>query len=434
MLPYSDYMEYQVKKLPKSLVEIEVNLSAEEMQKFYQDALKEMAQETTVSGFRPGKAPIEMVERQIGKIKILERAAETALNQKFYEIADKDKLMVLDHPKTEILKLAPDNPFVFKLTAPLAPQIKICDYKKIKVQPRPIKIGDGQVGKALKELQQMRRKESLVLRPAVKGDRVEVDLEMFLDKVPLEGGQIKNFSLILGEDFYIPGLSDNLVGLKTRENKEFSLQYPETHYDKKLAGRTIEFKVKINNLYQIELPEVNDDLAKSLGNFKTVDDLRQQLSRNLEEEAREKEEERQEIDLLRQLITQSEFEELPELLIEGELDKILAELQGTVEQQNLKFEDYLVHLHKTVDDLRKEFVPKAVERVKTALAIRKIAAQDNISVSEDEINQEIERLSVLYKNEPDVLAKLKSESGRHYLSHILLNKKVIVWLKERVSR
>jgi trigger factor len=171
-----------------------------------------------------------------------------------------------------------------------------------------------------------------------------------------------------------------------------------------------------------------------LGDLKTVDDLRQQLSRNLEEEAREKEEERQEIDLLQQLIAQSEFEELPELLVEGELDKILAELQGTIEQQNLKFEDYLVHLHKTVDDLRKELVPKAIERVKTVLAIRKIAAKDNVSVSEDEINQEIERLSALYKNEPDVLAKLKSEGGRRYLSHILLNKKVIAWLKERVSR
>jgi trigger factor len=293
-------------------------------------------------------------------------------------------------------------------------------------------VEEKEVDKLLKELQQMRRKEALVLRPAMKGDRAEVDLEMFLDKVLIEGGQVKSLSLVLGEDFYVPGLSENLYGLKPGESKEFNLRYPETHYDKRLAGREITFKVKINNLYQIDLPEINDEFAKSLGNFKNLSELRAYLRKNLEEEARLKENERQEIEMLQQLVTKSEFEELPEILIENELDKIIAELKGAVEQQNLKFEDYLSQIKKSVEDLRKEFVSKAEERIKVSLIIHEIGHQENFQISPEEIDREIEQYTILYKDEPGVLEKLKSEAGRNYIKNVLLNRKVIEYLKSKI--
>ncbi|MGC9049243.1 MAG: trigger factor [Patescibacteria group bacterium] len=427
-------MNYIIKKLPKNLIEIEVTLSPEEMKNFYQESLAAIGQETTVPGFRSGKAPLMLVEKQVGKIKILERTAEIAINQKSSEILIQEKLEIIERPKVEILKLAPDNPFVFKLITSLWPKVKICDYKKIKVQSKSIQIEEKEVDKLLKELQQMRRKEILVFRPAAKGDRAEVDLEMFLDKVPIEGGQVKNLSLILGEDFYIPGLSENLFGLKPGELKEFNLRYPENHYDQRLSGREINFKVKINSLYQIELPEINDEFAKSLGNFKDAAEMRACLRRNLEEGARLKENERQEIEMLQQLITKSEFEELPDILIENELDRIIVELKGVIEQQNLKFEDYLSQIKKTVEDLRQELIPKAEERIKITLAIHEIARQKSFNISPDEIEKEIKRYSDSYKNEPDVLKNLKSESGRNYIKNVLLNRKVIEYLKSQINR
>lgn len=425
-------MNHTLKKLPKNLIEIEVTLDPEEVKNFYQEALAAIGRETTVSGFRTGKAPLELVEKQVGKIKILETAAEEAVHHTYHEIIEKEKIKPIDQPKVELLKLAPDNPLSFKLTIALRPKIKICDYKKITVQAKPSAIGEAEVDKVLKELQQMRRKESLAERPAQRGDRVEIDLEMFSEKAPIEGGQGKNISCVVGEEYYIPGLSDNLIGLKRGAKKEFPLRYPVNHHDKNFAGRLIDFKIEIKNVYQIDLPAINDDFAKNLGNFKTVADLRQQLRKNLTAEADLREKERQEIEILKQLVEKSEFEELPEVLVENELDKVIDELKLAIEQQNLKFEDYLSHLKKTIVDLRKEFSPKAEERVKVALSIHEIADKEKIEVSDKEIGKEIERISLLYKNEPDALDNLKSEAGRTYLKNMLLNRKVIEYLRSKI--
>lgn len=421
-------------KLPKNLIEILVTLSPEEMANFIDQALNKFIQETEIPGFRKGKAPKEMVKQKIGQIKILEEAANLAINQKYPEIIIQEKLNPVGPPRIEIQKLAPDNPLVFKIIVPLMPSVKIGDYKKIKVKRKEIEIKEAAVDKALKELQQMRHKETLVQRPAQKGDKVEIDLEMFLDKVPLEDGQVKNLACILGEDFYIPGLSDNLIGLSRGETKEFTLKYPETHYDKKLAGKSVDFKIKVNNIYQIDLPALDNQFAQAIGNFKTLEELKQQIRKNIEEEAQLKEEERLEIEILEKLVKLSDFEEIPDILIEAEINKMIDEFKHYFEHQNIKFEDYLNQIKKEEKDLRQEFKPKAEQRIKTALAIHQLAKEQKIDISEAEVDKEVERLTNLYKNQSEAVSNLKSEAGRNYLKNLLLNKKVIEYLKVITSK
>jgi trigger factor len=423
-------MNYTTKKQPRNLLELEVTISPEEMKDFYQQALGEMAKETTVSGFRPGKAPLDLVERQTSKIKVLERAADIAINRNYREIVIKEKIWPIGEPKIELLKLAPDNPLVFKITITLMPKVKLGDYKKIKVQAKPVKIEEKDVQRVLQELQQMRRKEAAVKRPAQLGDRAEVDLEMFIDKVLLENGQVKNLSVILGQDFYIPGLSQQLVGLTIEQTKEFNLQYPADHFDKKLAGKKVDFKVKLNNLYQIDLPELNDGFAQGVGKFKGLAELRDQLKDNLAQEAQAKENDHQEVELLKQLVEKSTFEELPEILIESELDKVINELQYSIEAQGLKFDDYLMHLKKTRVELRKDFVPKAEARVKTAIAINEVAEQEKIVVDDKELDEEVGKMIESYREQPDLLEHIQSNQGRNYLYNVILNRKVIAFLKK----
>ena len=423
-------MNYTTKKQPRNLLELEVTISPEEMKDFYQQALGEMAKETTVSGFRPGKAPLDLVERQTSKIKVLERAADIAINRNYREIVIKEKIWPIGEPKIELLKLAPDNPLVFKITITLMPKVKLGDYKKIKVQAKPVKIEEKDVQRVLQELQQMRRKEAAVKRPAQLGDRAEVDLEMFIDKVLLENGQVKNLSVILGQDFYIPCLSQQLVGLTIDQTKEFNLQYPADHFDKKLAGKKVDFKVKLNNLYQIDLPELNDGFAQGVGKFKGLAELRDQLKDNLAQEAQAKENDHQEVELLKQLVEKSTFEELPEILIESELDKVINELQYSIEAQGLKFDDYLMHLKKTRVELRKDFVPKAEARVKTAIAINEVAEQEKIVVDDKELDEEVGKMIESYREQPDLLEHIQSNQGRNYLYNVILNRKVIAFLKK----
>ena len=424
-------MNIDVKKLPKNLIEIIAELRPEEMEPFNNEALAELARNIQVPGFRPGKAPLEMVRPQIDEIKILEKADELAVNKKYPEILVKENLNPAGPPKVDVQKLAPGNPLVFKLTIPLVPKVTLGNWKKIKVKRKKIEPDQKEIEKTLETLQESRRKEHLVNRPAKSGDRVDIDMNLSLDKVPLENGQVKNLTVILGKDYYVPGLSSNLEGLKKGREKEFSLHFPETHYDKKLAGRKVDFKVKINEVYQIDLPPLDDKFAKNLG-FENLVNLKDHLKKSLEAQAKNKEEERVEIEILKELVARSHFEEIPDILVSHELDKMLAELAQNLEAQNLKFEDYLISIKKTEEDLRKGLVSQAEERIKTALVIREIAREEKIEVQEEEVKSQLDKISELYKDKKEILEKFTSEAGQSYLKNMLINRKVVELLKKQI--
>ena len=428
-------MEIQTKKLPKNLIEITVELSVKELQLFYDEAVEHLSEGIQIPGFRPGKAPVDLVKQEIGQAKILEYAAEAAINAKYPEIIKEQKLNPAGPPQVQIQKLAPNNPFIFKLTIPLIPQVKLGNYKNIKVKKNKIEVNDEQINKALKELQSLRRQEVLVNRESKIGDRIQVDLNLFVDKVPLEHGQIKDFSIVIGQDQYLPGLSDNLKSLKKDQEKEFFFQYPVDHYDKTLAGKKVDFVARIKNVYQINLPKLDDEFAQSMGPFKTLTELKDKIKQNLIQEQKNKEEQKLEIEILKQLIDKSEFEDIPDILIEHELDKIMAELKGQIErpddQASPKFDNYLQSIKKTEQDLRKDLVPKAEERIKTALCIREISTKEDIKIERKDIEKEIEQMKQVYQNQKQILKNLESESGQTYIKNLLTNRKVIELLKNR---
>lgn len=428
-------MEVKIKKIPKNLIEITVELSIKEMQPFYDKAIERLSESVQIPGFRAGKAPTHMVKEQIGPVKILEHAAEYAIDAKYPEIIKKENLNPAGPPQVQVQKLAPDNPFIVKLTVALIPEIKLGDYKKIKIKRNKIEIKDEKVNQAIELLRSMRGQEVLVNRACKKGDKVQINLNLFVDKVPLEDGQIKDFSVTLGNDQYLPGLSDNLNGLKRDEEKEFSFTYSVDHYDKRLAGKKVDFKVRVKNVYQIDLPELDDKFAQSIGPSKTFKELKDKIRENIMAEQKGKEEQRVEIEILKQLVEKSEFEDLPEILIEHELDKMISELKGNIERPDEptspKFDDYLKSIKKTEEQLKKEFIPKAEERIKTALAIREIAVKESIEVGEEDIKKETEQMKKAYLGQEQIIKNLESESGQMYIANLLTNRKVIESLKNQ---
>jgi len=277
----------------------------------------------------------------------------------------------------------------------------------------------------------MRGQEKTVLRAAQKGDKVKIDLDLFHDKVPLENGQIKDMEIILGDSKeYFPGLNKQILGRKKGEIAEFSAPYPSSHPDKKVAGKKIDFRAKIKEIYQIDLPEIDDQFAQSIGQFKNLEELKKQIKKNLEEKENLKENQRQEIEIVQKLIAQTKFEEIPESLIEHEAEKMVAELKASIEQSSGNFEDYLQSIKSDVKALREKFIPKAEERVKSALCIREIAKKEKIEITPEELTTEIKKISDLYKNQEELIKNLKTESGQNYLRNLLTNRKVLDILKK----
>jgi trigger factor len=401
------------------------------MQPCLERAGRELSKKTKIDGFRPGNAPFDVIKQKVGEMTLYEEAAEIAVRKSYVEVVKKENLQIVGQPQIEVLKLAPENPFSFKARAALMPKVKLADWKKIKVKRKEIKIDESDIENALRDLQKMQTKEKLVKRPADRHDKVVVDMEVLLDKVAVEGGQTKGHSIYLDEPYYIPGFCAELVGLSEGQTKKFSLPFPKEHYQKNLAGKNVDFKINIKEIFELEHPALDDNFAKSLGRA-SFSDLKNLIQSNLQTEYSQKEEQRREIEILEKIVEGSRFDDIPEILINAEAHKMVHELEDGVAERGLKFDDYLKNIGKTHDQILLDFAPQAVKRIKTALAISEIADKENIKVSEEEIDKEIEKVLEIYKDEPDMRERIHQEESRQYLRRTLQNRKVIKLLKEKI--
>lgn len=427
-------MTHSLRKLPKSMVEIIIEISPENMQPYLMRAATQLSEQSTIPGFRPGKAPYEQVVQRLGAGRVWEEAAQLAVPKTYSAIVAEEKLETIGSPAIDVIKLAPDNPFIFKATAALLPEVTLGDYAALKIERKSGEIKEEHIDKVLADLRRMQTKEVVVDRPAkTAGDKVVVDMAMSLDTVPLDGGVAKNHAVYMDEKYYIPGLKEQLAGLKKGDSKTFALPFPKEHYQKMIAGKDVDFKIEVKEVFELQSPVLDDVFAANLGH-QTLSDLRKLVRGNLEQEAQGKEAERQEIELLEKAVACTKFGEVPDLLINEETHKMLRELEDGLAQQkmSLGMEEYLKKIGKTRDQLRLDFAPEAIKRVKTALLVRTLAKTEQITISESELDAEVTRVLELYKDAREQHEQIKSPEAREYLAGMLRNRKVIQWLKEQV--
>ncbi len=423
-------MNITKKDLEKSQVELTVELTVEELKPYIKLGAEKVSQEVKIDGFRPGKIPYEVLKSKVGETAILEEAARIAIN-KTIDKAIKENIdgQPVGQPQVNITKLAPENPLEYKVVVAMLPEIKLGDYKNAKVKMKIEAVDDEEVVKTIEHLRESHVKEAAVSREIKDGDKVLVDIDISLDKVPIEGGQGKGVAVIIGKDFVIPGFDKNLIGAKKGDTRDFSLPYPEKHHMANLAGKMVEHKVKINEVYSRELPAMDDGFAAGLG-LKKFDELKNNIKKNIEQEKKQKAEQKLEIEMLDKIIESSRFGDIPETLVNSETQTMLHELEHSVTQQGGKFDDYLASIKKTREQIVLDLLPDALKRVKSALLIREIARQEKIEISEKEIEKKQEELLKQYKGYEKVEARVKEPGYREYLRNMLANRKVIERLKE----
>ncbi|MFA6537201.1 MAG: trigger factor [Patescibacteria group bacterium] len=431
-------MNFSKNELPKSLLEIVVTLPFPELEPYLKKTAEQISQTKKIEGFRPGKAPYEIVLREVGEMFLIQNAANMAIEDTLDKILESEKIDAISEPKIEVQKLAPNNEFIFKATFSLLPKMTILSLDKLKVKlPEEIKIEEKEIDKVLEDLKKYKAKEVLADKIAETGDKVIMTLNVFVDNVPIEGGQTPNHSVIIGENLMIPGFEDNIKGLKVGDAKEFDLEFPKKYHEEKLAGKPATFKIKVTEIYKIELPELNDEFAKAFG-LQTMPDLRKNIESNLKREKEAKENQKFELDILETLQEKSEFGEIPEVLVNEETHRMVHELEENVAKQGMNFEDYLKHLKKTEADMMLDFIPDALKRVKTGLLIREIAKNENIAATEEELKTETERTIASYKLNPqyesrinEIETNLKGAQAQQYFGNIIKNRKTLDFLKNK---
>lgn len=433
-------MSHTTKKLEKSQVELTITVPPAEYQKHLEKAAQRISERAAIKGFRPGKAPYEMVKKEIGEMKIMQEALETIVSGSFFEVIKSEGVETVGMPQISMEKMAPGNDVVFKATVALMPKVKLVDISAQGRSARHMASGkkeiklveDKDIEKALDSLREMRAKEVIKSGKAAGNDMALIDLEMFLDKIPVEGGQAKDYRVYLGEDHYVPGFNQRVAGLQKGDEKEFSLDFPPTHYQKNLAGKKVNFKVKVKDVYERQLPPADDEFAKALGQ-ESFAKLQELLRHNLTEEAEKHAEQKYEIALLDTMVAQSEFEEIPEVLLNAERQKMFYELKSDLEHHGITIEKYLEDIKKTEQEMFEEFRAQAEKRAKAALVSRQIAKENNLTVDDAEIDKEIKTMEKIYKDNKEYMERLKLPEVRGAIAMSVQNRKVVEWMKKEIE-
>ena len=432
-------MEVSIQKLPKSKIELKIELSAEEFSSFFEKAILNLGKDLEADGFRKGKAPKEIIKEKIGDFKILETAADLAINESYLKAIGQleEKVEVIFQPKIEILKLAIGNPFIFKAVIEVLPEINLPDYnaeggisgeagyKKIasEIKKKEVFVGEKEIEEAMDWLRKSRAKLTLKGAAAEIGDFVEIEFQ----SPQIEGGQGRKDGFILGQGHFIPGFEKNLEKMIEGEEKEFSLKFPENHLQKELAGKEIKFKVKMNSVQNVELPEITDDWVKSLGNFENLTALKTNIAESIKKEKEIEEILRVRQEILGKIAENSKFE-VPESLIDLEKNRILNNLKNKVSETfKIPFEEYLNKIKKTEKDLKESFTEEAQKTIKNHLVLDEIAKKEKIEVSQEETDNEANNI---LKNLPmEKTKELDPEKLKLYIKDEIKKEKTLKFLE-----
>jgi len=426
-------MKVVVNKLPGSKVEIKVEIPSTQMDMYFETAASNLSKDMKVDGFRPGKVPIEIVEKEKGSQKVYEEAANLAIQRTLAKAILDNKIEIVGQPvDITVLKVARGDSMEYRAVFWVIPEVVLGQYKGLEIKKREIKIEDKEVDKALEYLQNSRAKYVTVNRPAQSGDRVEIDFVTRCGGVKIEGGEDKNHPLIVGKGSFIPGFEKQLEGMKSGEEKNFSLVVPNDWPQKNLAGKKLDFEIKMNLVQKREIPSLNDEFARSLGKFDSLNHLKKSIKNGLFQEKEIKEKERIRLELIEKAAADSKVE-IPEILIDIEIEKMIDELRNSTQSMGLSFENYLKSINKTIEDLKKEFKPKAEKRVKIGLVLKTIAEKENIKVSEEEVTEKINETLKYYSSIEEARKNIDLEALKHYTENVIKNEKVFELLEKNAK-
>jgi trigger factor len=425
-------MKHTIKNIDESQLELVVTVNPDEYEEQLKQTAQNISQRTNIRGFRKGKAPYERVKNEVGEMKLLQEALELIIQKTLIKVVGEEKLETVGAPEINVEKVAPGNDLIYKATLFLLPKISLPDLSSIKVEKKTKTIDQKEVNKTLETIRKMHATETHKEGTATKEDKVVIDMGMFIDKVPVDGGASRDHQVYLNEDHYIPGFSEQLLGVKKGDKKTFSLEFPKEHYQKTLAGKLVDFDLTVKDVFKRELPEANDELAKKIGQ-KSLSDLKVLIEKNMTSEAEQKAEQSYEIEILEKLIEKCGATKIPQIIIDSEKQKMFYELKSDLERNGVGLDKYLEDIKKTEKELFEDFQKQAEKRAKAALISRQVAVENNIKVSEEDINNEIKLISEAYKENVEALENLKRQEVKDSIATTIQNKKVMELLKKKIT-
>lgn len=418
-----------VEKLDQSRVAIEVAVDAEEFEAAVAKAFRKARAKISVPGFRPGKAPRKTVEKLYGSDIFYSDAVDEAFPGAYEKAVESEKLDTIGYPQVELVGDVTKDGFTFKATVAVYPDVKLGEYKGISVPKEKVSVTEEDVGERLNQMAERNSRLVSVEREAQKGDTAVIDFEGFLDGVPFAGGKGENHELELGSGTFVPGFEDQVIGMKAGEEKDIDITFPED-YQKDLAGKQVVFHVKCSEVKFKELPALDDDFAKDVSEFDTLDELKADIKKQIEEERQKAVDVAYENALIEKVASSIECE-LPEILIEQQCRRFLEEFKSRVMAQGIPYEQYAKMTGMDEQKFLEEGREPAIRQVKMDLAIAQIIEQEKLEATEEEIEEEYKKLSEHYGMDVEMVKKYLDENAVR--TQVLNSKAVAVVVDNAVA-
>lgn len=423
-------MEITVTPKPeRSEVSLSVVATPEEFAPFVERAATKLSQGLDIKGFRPGKAPKQLVIDQVGADRLLHEAMDQAIPHFFAQAALEKQVQVVHRPSITVEELGLDTPFRFSATVEVVPEITLADPKKLSVKKRDVAVTDEEVDAELKHLAKMRGTLAQVDREAKNGDVVTVDFEVQVDGKAIEGGTSKNHPITLGEGRFVPGFEEGLLGAKAGDDKTFPISFPEDYGKKELQGKKAQATAHVHSVQERTLPELNDEFAKGLGSFTDMEHLKKDLKKNITDEMTAKEEERYVGELAEKLMEKSTFGFIPESLINHEIDRRMEEFANMLAYQQKTIDDYIAEHSTSLESMRENMKESAEKQVKIGLALRELAKKHDIVITDEEIEAETQKQLARFASVKQAHEEINPNELREYVVGMLKNTKTLDLLK-----
>ena len=426
-------MSVQVEKLEKNMAKLTVEVPAEEVEKALQAAYMKEKNKISIPGFRKGKVPRAMIEKMYGAAVFYEEAANILIQDNYAAAMEESKEDIVSRPTIDVVQIEAGKPFIFTAEVAVRPEVTLGKYKGVQVTKIDTTVTDEEVEAALeKEQQKNSRTVTVTDRPVANGDTAVIDFEGFVDGVAFEGGKGENHPLEIGSHSFIDTFEDQLVGHNTGDEVEVNVTFPEKYQAADLAGKPAVFKVKINEIKTKELPELNDEFASEVSEFDTLAEYKEDLRKHLEVEKENEAKRTKEDEAIKKIIDKSTME-IPEAMIETQCENMINEFAQRIAQSGLSMEQYMQFSGMTIDGLKEQVRPEAETRIKSSLVLEQIAKDENIEVSEDEINAEVEKMAAQYGMEADKLKEYLGEAEKESIKRDLSVTKAVDLIMENVK-
>ncbi len=402
---------------------LEITIEASKFEEAIKKVYTRTAKYFNIPGFRKGKAPMSMVEKQYGVEIFYEDAFNEVVPEEFEKALKDNNIEAVGKPDLDVKQIEKGKDLIFTAVVQTKPEVKLGKYKGIELKKVEYNVSDKDIEHELGHLAEKNaRLVNIEDRPVENGDTTIIDFEGFVDGVAFEGGKGENHELVIGSNTFIPGFEEQIIGMKIDEEKDINVKFPEEYFSEELKGKDATFKIKLHEIKKKEMPKIDDEFAKDTSEFDTLDELKASIKEKLEEENERKAKYETEDNAIKAVCDNVEVE-IPSGMIDDELEQMVKEMDARLQYQGMKFDQYLKLIGKTMEDFKKENEEQAKTSVKTKLVLEAIIKAEKIEADEETINLKLKEMSELYGKKEEELKQ--NENFMNYIKDSIKNEKVI---------